>query len=889
MNRYEKVKETLERLYSNKQAGITASEIAEAIGYDRSNVSRELNQLVKNGECRKRKSRPVLFFPNTTYGKADEFVGELSNITKLDQFSEQNPSLTKQIEQGKAAILYPPYGMHMLLLGDTGVGKSMFAELLYQYGIESGKLGQAASFIQFNCADYASNPQLLVGTLFGVAKGAYTGAEQRIGLLEQADGGVLFLDEIHRLPPEGQEMLFSYIDRGLFKPLGESVVEKKVNVLLIGATTENREVLLATLIRRIPMTITLPSLADRTVDERLQLFDLFVAKEVAKLNLPLKVSIDALKAFLSYPCEGNIGQFKSDIKVVLAKTYAEYLTGKQAEIMITTAGLPEYIKQETILGQGQRELWAKLDSTGTRFHEYHPKNSSGQIKRRAIYAEIDRKYHDLEMSNMSMEDIQRAMELDWTIYFNKHAHQNSNNNFLSFIPPDLLKVINEMIRESERLLKRSFSEKIVQALTIHIYNMIERITHNHELEDQQQFSGIKDVHPELWSVAERSKLFLESRLNISIPEIEIGYLTIFFSYDIMNEELSNQTIQVLVIAHGEGLATALSNTANELLRSPCTIGIDARLDQTPQEVLAEVKTFIRNNHITQDVLLLVDMGSLTNFSTELEKEFQFRSRSIPLVSTMHVMEAGRKAMLGYSLDEVYQDTLKVNEYSKMIVEQQPVIPKTTKQLAIISVCLTGEGTALTIKQILEDELHLAEQGVEVITINYIGQETIAYRINELKEQYRIACVVSSFPIDVEIPVFDLHSILNEDGLIKVEECLKEEITYQKMTQTIKKYYQIDKIDEIVNSIYILNEEIERLLNQRFTSSELIGISFHIIGMLLKNQQGLAIQKIEDEEGILQANPEFRSRIHQLFRKYFEQYFLNLTADMMDYVVFSYLK
>ena len=74
-------------------------------------------------------------------------------MVDMDKFLKRNPSLFHQIEQGKAAILYPGDGMHMLLLGETGVGKSLFADLLHKYGTQSGKLAEASPFIQFNCAD----------------------------------------------------------------------------------------------------------------------------------------------------------------------------------------------------------------------------------------------------------------------------------------------------------------------------------------------------------------------------------------------------------------------------------------------------------------------------------------------------------------------------------------------------------------------------------------------------------------------------------------------------------------------------------------------------------------------------------------------------------------
>ncbi len=97
--------------------------------------------------------------------------------------------------------------------------------------------------------------------------------------LEIANGGILFLDEIHRLPAEGQEMLFTFIDKGTFKRLGDATKERESKVLIICATTENpTSTLLDTFNRRIPMKIEIPSLRDRTMIERMELVKIFSRK-----------------------------------------------------------------------------------------------------------------------------------------------------------------------------------------------------------------------------------------------------------------------------------------------------------------------------------------------------------------------------------------------------------------------------------------------------------------------------------------------------------------------------------------------------------------------------------------------------------------------------------
>ena len=95
------------------------------------------------------------------------------DITSLDTFAIENTSLKIAIEKAKASILYPPNGMHTLLLGETGVGKSMFASLMHEYAIEVEQLPKDAPFIVFNCADYANNPQLLLGNYLGLKRSLY--------------------------------------------------------------------------------------------------------------------------------------------------------------------------------------------------------------------------------------------------------------------------------------------------------------------------------------------------------------------------------------------------------------------------------------------------------------------------------------------------------------------------------------------------------------------------------------------------------------------------------------------------------------------------------------------------------------------------------------------
>lgn len=271
----------------------TVALISENLKISRSQVSVVLNKLVKENKLIRIESKPFCFisveylkekgipFKNSLYASIDDL---LLNQEKKDfeKLVGMNHSLAQTVKQCKATISYPPNGLPMLLYGPTGTGKSLIAKLTYEWARNQGVISKNGQFVQVNCSEYANNPELLTANLFGHVKGAFTGAEKdNEGLIALADNGVLFLDEVHELKAECQEKLFLFMDQGIYHRVGDNEKWYKSNVRIVFATTENPDkVLLKTLMRRIPMTITIPSLEQRGTQERIELlYDIFSQEE----------------------------------------------------------------------------------------------------------------------------------------------------------------------------------------------------------------------------------------------------------------------------------------------------------------------------------------------------------------------------------------------------------------------------------------------------------------------------------------------------------------------------------------------------------------------------------------------------------------------------------
>ncbi|WP_075168168.1 phenol degradation transcriptional regulator MobR [Acinetobacter indicus] len=122
----------------------------------------------------------------------------------------------------------------VLLQGETGVGKEAFAR-----GIHQASQRRQQPFVAVNCA--CIPPDLIEAELFGVEKGAYTGANQsRAGKFERADGGTIFLDEVIELSPRAQATLLRMLQEGEFERVGDYQT-RKVDVRIVAATNEDLE------------------------------------------------------------------------------------------------------------------------------------------------------------------------------------------------------------------------------------------------------------------------------------------------------------------------------------------------------------------------------------------------------------------------------------------------------------------------------------------------------------------------------------------------------------------------------------------------------------------------------------------------------------------------
>jgi DNA-binding NtrC family response regulator len=244
--------------------------------------------------------------------KLESQVRELSMENELDSpLVGNSKSFKKPLALLKLAAQGP---VTVLFTGETGVGKELFAKELHNLSERSDK-----PFVAFNCA--AVPDDLLESELFGVLKGAFTGAtNSRPGRFERADGGTLFLDEVGELSAQAQAKLLRVLQEGELERVGD-VKTRKVDVRIIAATNRKlRDEVKAKTFRedlyfRLNIfPIEIPALRDRGDDVQL-LAELFLEKSNVKhCKKVLGITDRARDALLKYEWPGNIRELENLIE-----------------------------------------------------------------------------------------------------------------------------------------------------------------------------------------------------------------------------------------------------------------------------------------------------------------------------------------------------------------------------------------------------------------------------------------------------------------------------------------------------------------------------------------------------------------------------------------------
>lgn len=806
MQAKERVYEALKESCSDGK--VTAAELAQKLNLSRQVVSHYLTRLMEDGLAVKTSTRPVYWFPVTSedlefFGEEQwdcvsnrlpQEEGEAAAVQPCSVFSSMvgyAGSQRQTVEMCMAAVNYPPDGLPMLLTGESGVGKSFIARLIYEYALEQGAIGPGAPFVVLNCADYANNPELLSATLLGYKKGSFTGADRdREGLLKEADGGYLFLDEVHRLSFENQEKLFLFMDSGQYRPLGDNAW-KNSRVRFIFATTENpEEVLLETFRRRITLQIPIPSMMDRPLRERLQMLYLFYQKEAKKVNRRIEVEGAVAEALLFTRLQGNIGKLENLIQVSCANAF--YRQQHRDMLHITMGELPEIAGfNQSSPGQsgGSRSKRIYIlsdilvDGDGLPFEQTELACEGAEQEADALWKDI---------SGIPFERMETSVDSVY-LNFKRMVKKLRTQEYSACRQEPDWKLFSPVCREI--LCAYGVGEaKGVQDELGFLYGIFKSGSPDDEM-CRKLDAYFEQAMPKAYYVA--------GRICRSLDEMdqEAGKaLNFLFALSLHEYMVETMEFHGLIVAHGDSTASSIQKVANRTCRTFVFEAIDMPMDTAVEDTITKVRQYLERVNARKGMILLVDTGSLSQLYSSIKNDLAGDLLIINNVTTAIALDVGIKMLGRCSFLDIVKAARETYAFEIQYFEG------VSRGRNIIVSCMSGVGIA---EKLQEAMCKVVDPSViDIVTMDY---QELRRLLDENQREYfkqtLLILTTSALPEHVRVPWLNIYDILDGKGEDLLWGSFKGLLTREKFEELKREYIRFFSIEGIVSRLRFLNPTV----------------------------------------------------------------------------------
>lgn len=836
---------------------LTTEILSDAISIRRNTTSQYLNELVKANKAIKIKTRPAVFYDKEVFiekfftpsQQVYENLDQLKNDNRVDLSNGNDDvsifhdligtqsSLRMAIDQIKASVYYPGTGLPMMFHGETGVGKSMLAKKAYEYCIHQGLIDKEAPFMELNCAQYYHNQELLSSILFGYKRGAFTGAnEDSIGLLEASDGGFLFLDECHRLSPESQEKLFTFMDTKRFSRIGENNKTNESHVRLIFATTEDiSKNFLRTFTRRVPVTVNIPPLQQRTSQEISEYIYTFFIQESQKLHKNILITPWIMNRLKSLNYRDNVGELKNLIKIICANTYSKQVSKECLEINSSALEnnlLSRFLILKEIDNESTHNVLITPESQVDDYIQNENEDSTmihGIFK---VFANIFQQYQE---NMIDSEYVVKQLSREANTVVEMMVYDTAEEGHT-------LKLLRNTIKELVNFLESNFFVNIsgnsIIALTSYLYK---RSTFTTDLINfKPSMLGIIQEFININLMTEQKILnalleLVESKLDVVINESE-KILLVFYLKG-LDLEVRQPEIRSVILAHGFSTASSIADVVNRFMEEHLFDSFDMPFNVNLDKVEEFMQYYIRSKDCSKGLILLADMGSLMFLAESLENELTGPMLIINNVTTQQALFVAEMIKKGTDL-EIIGERLQSN----MVTDYHVIYPKSQKTPLILTVCHTGLGAAQQLKEFMDSSLP-KELGFNVEAVDYHYLKKYGGE-NSLFKQYDVQGIVGTADPQIEgIGFVSLEDLITGQGHeninklfrniedIEVRKTINNNLVRNLSTERLLSAITILDVKRVIAYIDEAIDEIERKMKIELPNSKKSILYVHIASLV----------------------------------------------------------
>lgn len=715
--------------------GFTTADLVKPLSMQRTNLSTILNQLVSENRLSKKAGRPVLYFIKQE-GMSEQFESVFEQV-----IGGKKGSMENVLSLAKATILYPQKSLSALMIGQDGTGKGYLAETMHRFAQEQGLIAENAPFVSLDVKDF-----LLQGEGLGQVFSQLRKKTSKYFV----DGGLLFIENIDLLHIDDRSEIFELAaedDRGFY--------------LICAISDQVSGEMRKRLDGFFQVKMTFPSLGQRPLSERFALIQIFFAQEASRMKRIIRINSEVLRCLLLYPCDQNVAQLKRDIQMACANAFMRDINRhSKAKVSIFLSDFSTDIRKGFLFYRAKRE---ELEAIIPDQYDYIFQKDSQNFKREydhkaptSIYEAMEKRAEALQKDGLDNQTIAGILSDSLEANLERFSHQIKPEQFerssLSKVVPEWLIIeVEGFIEELSRALDTVYSSSILYAVSLHLASSINRGGGRSQTLPDAKIASIQTQASQEYQAAEAFVSHLESVTQQQLAKDEATFITMFLT----QEKQSSKKVAILIAMHGSSTASSIAQVVNTLVVDNHAHAFDLALDKDMGQAYEELKWQIQQIDQGKGVFLLYDMGSLKTMVQTISKETGIPIRFFELPATLVALEAVRRLTGEMSLDEF---SLDVKTALKETYQTSPeTYKRETAQKAILTLCMSGEGAALAMKDYIEKHSKLDD--TEVIALAMSDRRRLLSKIKQLKQTYKLTCIIGSYdPKLVGVPFVPMSTL-----------------------------------------------------------------------------------------------------------------------------------
>lgn len=867
----------------------TAHHVNDALNISRNLASQYMNALYKDGYFIKINTRPVYFlhketvetFCNTkampdSFLSLEEFLSFVNNRRRnksnFNKAVGRHESLSHCIEQCITAISYSGYGLPALLLGSSGVGKTYLAKLTCEYAVDNRIVSSMEDCTYVDCGEYIGGGDLFIKKLEKY-KQEMTRAPK-----------ILVLDNLHVLPTGSLEKFVLFLDFCLSESNGERPVLWR---MLFTASNSLDGGIKRKLSSRIPLTIDIPPLEERSLMEKEAFLSYFYMKESKKINRSLAISSTLLSALLNHEYEDNISGLRNTVLYSVANALVNNKAGHPGDrLSILLYNLPDQIFSEH---QAERHP--------SQEQQMIPVNEIGRSANANRVIEFYASILKDNQQDINSDQLERLLSKRYSCINQYYDYLVFEKQYVSAKIQVIERTVGGIIDSISEKYTLNFPSSCTITLSRCIYTRMQFSS----LLDQWERSNEKLIDDYYWwigkhlsnetGICEEIAIQVSRQLDAALGKME--NLIIILMINFHNHNIHNMSTLGIIIAHGFSTASSIAHVANSSIGQFVFESIDMPVDVQAPEIAQKVITMLKSKRYVRNLMLLVDMGSLEDLGSYLSDVSSINIGIINNVSTGLAIDVGQSILSENGIQTILQNTCERNRNRYRIIEN------TQKEKAIL---FTSENSSSVNQKLVELFMFSLPKKTRIHIMPYDYKSLCRNKKTDpVFTDYDVLFICGTLdPTIKDIRFISLENIVSTEEInliatslypyLSDEELnqLKENLLVRFSLENIVEYLTILDVKKVIGFVNDAVNLMQSTMNIRIDFTTSFGLFIHISCMIERMVTKQADEEDLDWTSLTKTELYYMDVIAGCFKQIAAQYKITIPQYEI-YYIYNYIK